>query len=97
MLRVPCYVLTVDVLSSDAYKLPVVPTLPEVFARNLRALREQRELTQEQLAELAGMHRTFVGAVERGDRNASLRTVQRLATALDVEPHRLLDPDALTA
>lgn len=70
-----------------------MPNLSETFARNLRAAREQRGLTQEQLAARAGMHRTFVGAVERGDRNASLRTVQRLADALDVEPQALLDPD----
>ncbi len=69
-----------------------MPNLSETFARNLRAARGQRGLTQEQLAACAGMHRTFVGAVERGDRNASVRTVQRLADALGVEPQPLLDP-----
>ena len=64
--------------------------LPETFARNLRRIRTEQGLTQEELAARAGVHRTFIGAVERGDRNASLRTVQRLADALGVEPQRLL-------
>ncbi len=67
-----------------------MPDLPETFARNLRRLRMEQGLTQEELAARAGMHRTFIGAVERGDRNASLRTVQRLADALGVEPQVLL-------
>ena len=69
-----------------------MPDLPETFARNLRHIRTEQGLTQEELAERAGMHRTFIGAVERGDRNASLRTVQRLADALGVEPQTLLAP-----
>jgi transcriptional regulator with XRE-family HTH domain len=62
------------------------------FASNLRALRQQRGLSQEQLAHLAGLHRTYVGAVERGTRNISLKNVERLADALKVPAEELFAP-----
>ncbi|MCC5795658.1 MAG: helix-turn-helix transcriptional regulator [Chromatiales bacterium] len=61
-----------------------------VLARNLRALRERRHLSQEALADLAGLHRTYVGSVERGERNVSIDNIQRLAEALGVTPANLL-------
>lgn len=52
------------------------------FGRNVRGRRERRGISQEQLAELAELHRTYVGAVERGERNVSLKNIVRLARAL---------------
>ena len=61
-----------------------------ILARNLRRLRRQRGWSQEQLAARAGLHRTYVGAVERGERNIGLDNIGRLAWALDVSPAALL-------
>ena len=64
--------------------------LRTVFAANLRNLRQARGISQERLAELAGLHRTYVSSVERGARNISIDNIARLAKALDVSPDKLL-------
>ena len=64
------------------------------FGRNVRLLREQRGLSQEALADVLAVHRTFVGGVERGERNLTLRTVERLSARLDADPLDLLAGDA---
>ena len=56
-----------------------------IFARNVRKFRTGRHLSQEQLAELCGLHRTYIGSVERGERNVSIDNMERIATALAVE------------
>jgi transcriptional regulator with XRE-family HTH domain len=58
--------------------------------RAIRTLREARGLTQEQLADLAGVHRTYVGSVERGERNVTVETLLRFAQALEVRPSDIL-------
>ncbi len=54
------------------------------FGKRLRAARQRNGISQERLAELAGLHRTYVSSVERGERNISLLNIERLATALGV-------------
>lgn len=56
----------------------------ELLARNLRLIRAQKGISQEKLADLAGLHRTYVGSVERGERNISIDNIEKLAKALDV-------------
>jgi transcriptional regulator with XRE-family HTH domain len=68
-----------------------LPDIQERFGRNLRKLREKKGLSQEKLAELADLHRTYVSGVERGERNISLVNIERLAKALAV-PLRDLMP-----
>ena len=60
------------------------------FGDRVRTLRKTRGLSQEQLAELTGLHRTYIGGIERGERNVSLINIIRLAKALDVSPSDLL-------
>lgn len=54
------------------------------FGMNVRILREAKNISQEKLAELAGMHRTYLGGIERGERNLSLLNMVKLSKALDV-------------
>ena len=60
------------------------------FGVNLRQAREAKGLSQEALAHQAGLHRTYVGAVERGERNVSIDNIERLARALGVTPAELM-------
>lgn len=61
-----------------------------IFATNVRRLRHARDLSQEALADLAGLHRTYVGSIERGERNVSIDNMERLACALGVELRELV-------
>ena len=66
--------------------------LREVLATNLRRRRADLGLSQEALANEAGLHRTFVGAVERAERNISVDNIEKLAKALGLTGWQLLKP-----
>ena len=68
--------------------------LQREFGRNVRQLRLDRGLSQESLADALEVHRTFVGGVERGERNLTLRTVERLCARLEADPLVLLGASA---
>ena len=63
----------------------------QCLARRVRRYRQQRRWPQEVLAELSGLHRTYIGAVERAERNLSLDNVEKIATALEVSVGALCD------
>ena len=65
--------------------------LQQAFGEHLRALRHDRLITIEQLAELAGLHPNYVGSVERGERNLSLFNIWRLAGGLEVSVSQLVE------
>lgn len=62
-----------------------------LFGRAVRALREERGYSQEELAERAGLHRNYVGGVERGERNVGLENIVKLAQALSVPSKDLFE------
>jgi transcriptional regulator with XRE-family HTH domain len=64
--------------------------LRDVLAQNIRFYRRLKRLSQEQLANLCGLHRTYVGSVERAERNVTLSTLIAFAHALDVPVPNLL-------
>lgn len=68
--------------------------LQKIVGQNLRAYRLQHGLSQETFAEVLGVHRTYMGSVERGERNLTLRSVEGLAAAIGVEAIELLQEGA---
>ena len=62
-----------------------MPDIKITFGKSVRRLREDRGISQEALANDAGLDRTYVSSVERGRRNISLENIERLAKALQVE------------
>ncbi len=60
------------------------------LARNVASRRAEMELSQEALAAEAGLHRTYVGAIERGERNVTLATIELLSEVLGCDPMDLL-------
>jgi transcriptional regulator with XRE-family HTH domain len=65
-------------------------TSARIVAENLRRLRLERQWSQEICAEKCELHRTYIGAVERGERNITLATLDSIAQALKVSPIDLL-------
>jgi len=55
------------------------------FGERIRNLRQGLGISQEELANRAGLHRTYIGAIERGEKNLSLRNIEKLANALQIE------------
>jgi transcriptional regulator with XRE-family HTH domain len=64
--------------------------LRAILAENLRAHRETLNISQEELADRCGLHRTYIGSVERQERNVTLSTLEVLASALGVSVPELL-------
>jgi transcriptional regulator with XRE-family HTH domain len=61
------------------------------FGDCMRLIRKEKGLSQEALADIAGLHRTYIGAIERGEQNISLDNINKIAKALKIKPSKLLD------
>lgn len=69
--------------------------IKEILAENVRVYRNINGLSQEQLAEISGLHRTYIGSVERKERNVTLNTLICLAKALNTSVPNLLTKQEL--
>lgn len=67
--------------------------LQRTVGRNLRTHREGKGLSQEAFADVLGVHRTYMGGVERGERNLTLKSLERIAGRLGLDPLALLQTD----
>ncbi len=87
----PLIVCRLKVFRTGKVLLVKKDTTIKKFGETVRRLREGEGISQEELAERCGLHRTYVGSVERGERNVSLANIVRLAHALKTPPARLLE------
>lgn len=65
-------------------------SLRVIFAKNIRKARLKKGLSQETLADHCGLHRTYIGSIERAERNVSIDNIERIARALKIPPVELL-------
>jgi transcriptional regulator with XRE-family HTH domain len=61
------------------------------FGLRVRELRIEKGWTQEDLAEYTGFHRTYIGMIERGERNLSLKNIETFANTFDIKVHQLVE------
>lgn len=64
--------------------------LRKVFSNNLKEYRKEKGLSQEELANICDLHRTYIGSVERGERNISIDNMEKIAIALEIDIKELL-------
>lgn len=79
-------------MTSMRVRYPGIKPLVKKFGKGIRERRLAQKLTQEDLGELAGIHYTFLGHIERGNKVPSLETLLRIAKALRVRPSTLVSP-----
>lgn len=90
-----CHPLYVDFLSATPYDKIIILSMREymdikiIFGTNLKRYRTVRNLSQEKLAELSGLHRTYISDIERFQRSISLDNIQKIADALQIEAYLL--------
>ena len=61
----------------------------DIFTQNLKYYRKERNYSQEELAEKSGLHRTYISLIERNKRNISIKTIEKIAEALEVDAYKL--------
>ncbi len=64
-----------------------------LFGKKIRQLRLERKMSQEEFAWLIGVHRTYLGQIERAEKNITLKNIEKIAKALNIEPKKLFDFD----
>lgn len=70
-------------------------SIGERIGLNIRIIREQRGLSQEGLAAIAGLHRAYIGQIERGEKNIGLQNLEKIANALNVDIRALVNNSSI--
>ena len=65
--------------------------LAKILGQRIRSYRTEKKLSQEKLAELAGCHCTYIGQIERGEKNATIESIEKIASALNVSLSKLFE------
>jgi len=81
---------TIVILQTKIFHTMSSKNILELFAENVQRYRKERQISQEKLAEFAGVHRTYIGMIERAEKNITLRNIEKIANALNVEIVELL-------
>ena len=76
--------MSVDSKSSRVYIQLLMNGIRHKLGKRIRQIREAMKISQEELAERSGLHRTYIGSVERGERNLSIEAINKIAKALEV-------------
>lgn len=66
-------------------------SINKTLADNIRTRRKELHMSQEKLAELSGLHRTYIGGIEQYTRNPSLKSVEKISKVLDIDPSIILN------
>jgi transcriptional regulator with XRE-family HTH domain len=77
----------------EIYFTKMPKTITKIFGDNVRKERLKKGLSQEDFAEISGFHRTYIGMLERAERNITLSNLEKIAKALDIEIAELLKPN----
>ena len=67
------------------------PNINILFGRRVRELREENRISQEELANLTGFHRTYIGQIERAEKNITLKNIEKIANSFNIEIKELFD------
>lgn len=81
----------VDILYAVANLFQVETDILKKFGERIKILRQEKKWSQEFLAEKTGFHRTYIGMIERGERNLSLKNIETLAKTLELKISELLE------
>lgn len=81
--------IVVEFVKMKDSKVTIGRKIFQKFGKILRVKRQEKRLTQEELANLADIHRTYIAGIERGFRNPSLKNIIRLSKALKIDPKEL--------
>jgi ribosome-binding protein aMBF1 (putative translation factor) len=97
MLTIVCGTKCILKVALCILKLAVISELEilKKFGDRVRQLRKQKDISQEELAHRADLHRTYIGMIERAEKNITLLNIEKIANALDVEVKKLVTFDEL--